>query len=118
MTRYATIIPPVKRIEVELVHLLKEFKLAEKPDSSHLSPTHSRPPRPILRNYIEIISIAFVDVLTELRRSFLLLGYGALFLFFTEIATMLTNRKRRSLHDFIAGSVVVKLYNQPMERAA
>jgi hypothetical protein len=28
MTRYATIIPPVKRIEVELVHLLKEFKLS------------------------------------------------------------------------------------------
>jgi uncharacterized RDD family membrane protein YckC len=28
--------------------------------------------------------------------------------FFIEVVTMLTNRKRRALHDFIAGSVVVR----------
>jgi uncharacterized RDD family membrane protein YckC len=56
--------------------------------------------------------------LSEVPRWFLVLGFGALLMFLIEIATMLTNRKRRALHDFIAGSVVVKLYNQPMERAA
>jgi hypothetical protein len=30
------------------------------------------------------------------------------FWFFAEVLTMLTNRKRRALHDFIAGTVVVR----------
>jgi uncharacterized RDD family membrane protein YckC len=55
---------------------------------------------------------------TEIPQWFHVLGYGALLMLFIELATMLTNRKRRALHDFIAGSVVVKIYNQPMERAA
>lgn len=56
--------------------------------------------------------------LTEIPRWFLVLGFGALLMFLLEVVTMLTNKKRRAVHDFIAGSVVVKLYNQPMERAA
>ena len=55
--------------------------------------------------------------LAEIPRWFLILGFGALLMFLVEVATMLTNGKRRALHDFIAGSVVVKIYNQPMERA-
>jgi uncharacterized RDD family membrane protein YckC len=55
---------------------------------------------------------------TDIPQWFHVLGYGALLMLFIELATMLTNRKRRALHDFIAGSVVVKIYNQPMERAA
>ena len=31
--------------------------------------------------------------------------------FIVEVATMLTNDKRRALHDFIAGSVVVRKQN-------
>jgi uncharacterized RDD family membrane protein YckC len=45
---------------------------------------------------------------TEIPQWFHVLGYGALLMLFIELATMLTNRKRRALHDFIAGSVVVK----------
>ena len=55
---------------------------------------------------------------TEIPQWFLVLGYGALLMLFIELTTMLTNRKRRALHDLIAGSVVVKIYNQPMERTA
>jgi hypothetical protein len=54
----------------------------------------------------------------DIPRWFLILGFGALLMFFIEVVTMITNRKRRALHDFVAGSVVVKLYNQPMERTA
>jgi uncharacterized RDD family membrane protein YckC len=38
--------------------------------------------------------------------------------FALEIVTMLTNSKRRALHDFIAGSVVVRRPNNPIERDA
>jgi hypothetical protein len=114
MTRYATIIPPVKRIEVELVHLLKEFKLAEKPDSSHLSPTRHDQSFATILDYLNSVCRR-VDGASSMVSSARLRRTVVVFI---EIATMLTNRKRRSLHDFIAGSVVVKLYNQPMERAA
>lgn len=56
--------------------------------------------------------------LTEIPQWFLVLGLGALLMFLLEVATMLTNKKRRAVHDFIAGSVVVKLSNQPMDRTA
>ena len=56
--------------------------------------------------------------LVDIPRWFLVLGFGAFLMALVEIATMLTNRKRRALHNFIAGSVVVKLYNHSMERAA
>ncbi|MBV9242206.1 MAG: RDD family protein, partial [Acidobacteria bacterium] len=36
------------------------------------------------------------------------LNYGPLMWFVTEIVTCLTNHKRRALHDFIAGTVVVR----------
>ena len=36
------------------------------------------------------------------------LNWIGLLWFCTELVTMLTNRKRRALHDFIAGSVVVR----------
>ena len=35
-----------------------------------------------------------------------------------EVGTMLTNAKRRSLHDFIAGSVVIRLSNRVLESDA
>jgi hypothetical protein len=38
----------------------------------------------------------------------LLISASALW-FWAEFITMLTNRKRRAVHDFIAGSVVVRL---------
>jgi len=38
----------------------------------------------------------------------MVLGYSALGLFGVEVLTMLTNRKRRALYDFIAGSVVIQ----------
>lgn len=38
----------------------------------------------------------------------MILGIAALSWFLLEILTMLTNPKRRALHDFIAGTVVVK----------
>jgi uncharacterized RDD family membrane protein YckC len=37
--------------------------------------------------------------------------YGSLIWFVAELATMLTNAKRRAVHDFIAGSVVVRVGN-------
>jgi uncharacterized RDD family membrane protein YckC len=43
-----------------------------------------------------------------------ILSYSALGWFFVEIVTMLTNKKRRSLHDFIAGSVVVRKFGSPL----
>src|SRR5258708_39899612 len=38
--------------------------------------------------------------------------------FALEVITMLTNAKRRALHDFIAGSVVVRRSNSTIERDA
>ena len=36
-------------------------------------------------------------------------AYAGLVLFVLELVTMLTNSKRRAIHDFIAGSVVVRI---------
>ncbi|HST00310.1 MAG TPA: RDD family protein [Usitatibacter sp.] len=41
--------------------------------------------------------------------AWLVIGYSALAWFIIEVATMLTNGKRRALHDFIAGTVVVRV---------
>jgi uncharacterized RDD family membrane protein YckC len=38
--------------------------------------------------------------------------FGSLIWFVAELATMLTNSKRRAIHDFIAGSVVVRTENE------
>ena len=38
----------------------------------------------------------------------MILGFAAMAWFLLEVITMLTNEKRRALHDFIAGTVVVK----------
>jgi len=47
----------------------------------------------------------------ELKPSvgFWILTYGSAVWFLAELGTMLTNEKRRAIHDFIAGSVVVRL---------
>lgn len=42
-----------------------------------------------------------------------LIGFAATIWFTTEILTMLTNEKRRALHDFIAGTVVVRIASHP-----
>ena len=39
---------------------------------------------------------------------------SGLILFLIEVATMLTNQKRRALHDFIAGSVVIRKSSLPL----
>lgn len=44
----------------------------------------------------------------------LVLGYGSVAWFLTEIVTCLTNKKSRALHDFIAGTVVVKLEEEKL----
>jgi uncharacterized RDD family membrane protein YckC len=38
--------------------------------------------------------------------------------FLLELGTMLTNEKRRAIHDFIAGSVVVRRSNPPLQPTA
>ncbi len=51
---------------------------------------------------------------------FSLLGWVSALWFSAEVVTMLTNRKRRAVHDFIAGSVVLRRSalppNAPLER--
>jgi uncharacterized RDD family membrane protein YckC len=51
-----------------------------------------------------------VDVSADLKLTPVdwVLAFTGLGLFAVELATMLTNDKRRALHDFIAGSVVVR----------
>ena len=54
--------------------------------------------------------------------AFGLLGWVSVLWFAAEVVTMLTNRKRRAVHDFIAGSVVLRRSalppNAPLERKA
>ena len=45
---------------------------------------------------------------SELNRSMLFSFYISVGWFLAEIITMLTNKKRRAVHDFIAGSVVIR----------
>jgi uncharacterized RDD family membrane protein YckC len=45
----------------------------------------------------------------------LILGLAALLWFAAEILTCLTNQKRRAVHDFIAGTVVVRVEFVPIE---
>ncbi len=52
--------------------------------------------------------------IAEIPRWYYILGFGALWMFLLEVVTMLTNQKRRAVHDFIAGSVVVRLHEQTM----
>jgi uncharacterized RDD family membrane protein YckC len=56
-----------------------------------------------------------VDVSTnpELSPGMWVLLSSGLILFLIEIATMLTNQKRRALHDYIAGSVVIRKASLP-----
>jgi len=51
-----------------------------------------------------------VDVTADvnLTRADYILAYFGIALFGVELITMFTNTKRRSLHDFIAGSVVIR----------
>ena len=44
--------------------------------------------------------------------------YGSLVWFAAELVTMLTNARRRALHDFIAGSVVVRVRHLGTEKAS
>ncbi len=44
--------------------------------------------------------------------SFFILMFASLGWFMTEIITMLFSQKRRALHDFVAGSVVIRLPRQ------
>jgi uncharacterized RDD family membrane protein YckC len=44
-----------------------------------------------------------------------IVGSASLIWFAAEILTCLTNQKRRAIHDFIAGTVVVKITSVPVE---
>ena len=44
-----------------------------------------------------------------------IVGTASLIWFAAEILTCLTNQKRRAIHDFISGTVVVKMTNVPVE---
>lgn len=44
----------------------------------------------------------------------MILGIGSLLWFVAEIVTSLMNQKRRAVHDFIAGTVVVKTEYIPL----
>ncbi|HEY0431053.1 MAG TPA: RDD family protein [Pyrinomonadaceae bacterium] len=44
-----------------------------------------------------------------------ILGIASLFWFLVEILTCLTNKKRRAVHDFIAGTVVVNTEHVPLQ---
>jgi uncharacterized RDD family membrane protein YckC len=44
-----------------------------------------------------------------------IVGTASLIWFYAEILTCLTNQKRRAIHDFIAGTVVVKTTNVPFK---
>lgn len=58
------------------------------------------------------ISISYLVVTktghTQYQTLDVLLGYAAILWFTLEVVTMLSNKKRRALHDFIAGTVVVR----------
>jgi len=47
-----------------------------------------------------------------------LMTFVSLLWFLAEVLTMLTNKKRRALHDYIAGSVVIKCPNQCIQADA
>ena len=44
-----------------------------------------------------------------------IISFSGLAWFLIEVITMLANNKRRALHDFIAGSVVVRVSNKSLE---
>jgi uncharacterized RDD family membrane protein YckC len=58
------------------------------------------------------------DISTNLTTLDWIIAYSALGWFLVEIVTMLTNDKRRALHDFIAGSVVIRRPNKALQPTA
>lgn len=69
----------------------------------------------LLLAYPMVLDVPFVlegkdpyDAVREPDLAFWISVYGLLAWFLLELATMLFNRKRRALHDFIAGSVVMR----------
>jgi len=58
---------------------------------------------------IYVICYGISEPSAAIRWTALILNYGTLIWFVTEIVTCLTNPKRRALHDFIAGTVVVRV---------
>jgi uncharacterized RDD family membrane protein YckC len=52
---------------------------------------------------------------TSFSMANMIFGIGTLLWFVAEIVTCLMNQKRRALHDFIAGTVVVKTEYIPLE---
>jgi uncharacterized RDD family membrane protein YckC len=58
-----------------------------------------------------------VDVTADvnLTRTDYIFAFFSMALFGVELITMFTNAKRRSLHDFIAGSVVIRKTAKPIQ---
>ncbi len=61
----------------------------------------------IIRDELNPNDISTHEALTESRAFWFLAALPGLW-FIAEVLTMLTNKKRRALHDFIAGTVVVR----------
>lgn len=59
-----------------------------------------------------------ISVPANLTTLDLIIAYSALSWFLIEIVTMFTNDKRRALHDFIAGSVVVRRPDKALQPTA
>jgi uncharacterized RDD family membrane protein YckC len=65
---------------------------------------------------IQGVDISQAANLTTINR---IIGYSAFLWFVIEVVSMLTNNKRRALHDFIAGTVVIRQFhkaNSPNEK--
>ena len=65
----------------------------------------------VLTGSLNPSGLANGEALTASKGFWLLMALPALW-FFAEVLTMLTNEKRRALHDFIAGTVVVRTNTQ------
>ena len=65
----------------------------------------------VLTGSLNPSGLANGEALTASKGFWLLMALPALW-FFAEVLTMLTNEKRRALHDFIAGTVVIRTNTQ------
>lgn len=61
----------------------------------------------------ELNSEALVNDRVQVPAGFVTVGMIPLLWFIAEVVTMLTNEKRRALHDFIAGTVVIRTNLEP-----
>jgi uncharacterized RDD family membrane protein YckC len=107
--------------------MLMKIKVIDVSETRNLTFTQS-----VFRDFFYILSFCIFVVLSvyviiigevspNVSMVFDWFGYVSLIWFIIEIVTCLFNQKRRALHDFIAGTVVVRtdyLKNLPIEKTA